>query len=524
MYQLTIEDSAGDVIVVPLQHEQISIGREKGNVVRLTDQNISRNHARLLREDGRYFVEDLSSFLGTSVNGVPITARTLLDDGDRVAIGDYRLTVARADAAVPPKQAAPARRRVSVAAVTAWARIAFARAAGLLSRWKGFWGARKAPALQTLGSLASLMSVAVADGGPGSLALGLPMVSDGGSSTPPPGGGDGGPPGRHAGTFTPLGGPSTPPPSATESGPIGRASPGYSIMDRPTLERPVSLVVPPVLPPPPAPFGSGVGKRILRLRGTLILGLVAVIMVIVGVVFAPPRDGKGGLASVRNALPKSASGVETPGGLLEQARAAYSKGRWEDTLLLLTRATVLSPGLKDAESLRRATLAERKNQAAIQAAERALDLENYGLVLEQVASVSAQSAYRDRASVLGAAARANLVAQHLSTAQGRQAAGDCRVAAKEAQAALALEPDNPTAKELLARCPRAMASRASASGGGRKLAAVSRAAPKPDPVPEARRVLVGTSDGVLPPIFSSPLEKSSRRPIEPSNPYAGDLR
>jgi pSer/pThr/pTyr-binding forkhead associated (FHA) protein len=499
MYQLIIEDSAGDVIVVPLQHQQISVGRQKGNVVRLTDQNVSRRHARLFRqngqedgqdgEDARYFVEDLESYLGTIVNGARISERRALSDGDQVVIGDYRLTVARADAAARVGKAR-ARRRIPWAAAANWVSGAGDRAAALFARLKG--------SLTAPSSWPGWIKVAMADGASASLALGLPMVSDGGSS------GGGGPPGG-------------------ETRPTGRVSGSFSPIE-PRIAKPVSL------PPTSATSRPGVGRQILRLRGTLVLGVVALVMVIVGVVFAP-RDGQRGLVSaVRKVLPEGAAGVESPGSLLYQAQTAYSKGRWADTLLLLARVSAMSPGLAEAENLKRATLAERKNQASIEAAERALDLENYGLVLEQVASVSAQSAYRDRAQVLGAAARANLVAQHLSSAQSRQAAGDCRMAVKEAEAALALERDNPTAKELLARCPRSLASRSSSSAArastrSKRLLAVSHPPKTEPPAPEPRRALVGTSDGVLPPIFSSPVEKTNpRRPIESANPYAGDLR
>jgi hypothetical protein len=491
MYQLIIEDSAGDVTVVPLQHEKLTIGRQPGNVVRLTDQNVSRRHARLVREGSRYFVEDLSSFLGTLVNGRPIQRRARLGDGDEISIGDYHLTIRDANAVATAKAPRRPQRRIRLDAVAAWARSANGRAAALLARARAFWAA-PTRSLEALGSMASFVKVAMPDGSPGSLALGLPMVSNEGN--PPPAGSPGG-----------------------EAGDIPRAS---------------GSPVPPPLPAPARPPGtalSSVGKQILRLRGTLTLGVVALVMVIVGVLFAPPREGSGGIASaVRNALPKGASGIESPSALLQQAQAAFEKGRWSDTLLLLARVSALSPGLTEVENLRRATLAERKNQAAIEAAERALDLENYGLVLEHVAVVSRDSAYRDRAQVLVAAARANLVAQHLATAQSRQAAGNCRLAQKEAEAALALEPDNPTAKEVLVRCPRAIArpspTAQNAPARPRKLLAASPTA-KPEPAAEPRRTLAGTSDGVLPPIFASPpVEKSGRRPIEAANPYAGDLK
>src|SRR6266480_2559610 len=88
MYKLIIEDDEGKTTVVPLIRDEISIGRKEGNTIRLTERNVSRRHARLLRKEGRYVLEDLSSYIGTKVNGtVP------LNDGDQVGIGDYRLAI-----------------------------------------------------------------------------------------------------------------------------------------------------------------------------------------------------------------------------------------------------------------------------------------------------------------------------------------------------------------------------------------------------------------------------------------------
>ena len=145
MHQLIIQDSAGDVIVVPLMHARVSLGRAKGNVVRLTDQNVSRRHARLIRQNGRYVIEDLDSYLGTQVNGETITAPRLLADDDQVTIGDYRFAVkvpqafgaaARSFSLVPssqledrPSLRARARKAAAVGAAAA------ARARSTLAGW-----------------------------------------------------------------------------------------------------------------------------------------------------------------------------------------------------------------------------------------------------------------------------------------------------------------------------------------------------------------------------------------------------
>lgn len=97
MNKLIIEDDEGRSTVVPLIRDEMTIGRKEGNTIRLTERNISRQHARLVRKNGEIFVEDLASYTGVRVNGARITALTALKDGDHVQIGDYRLTMTAGD-------------------------------------------------------------------------------------------------------------------------------------------------------------------------------------------------------------------------------------------------------------------------------------------------------------------------------------------------------------------------------------------------------------------------------------------
>jgi pSer/pThr/pTyr-binding forkhead associated (FHA) protein len=96
VFKLTIEDDEGKTTVIPLIRDEMSIGRQEGNTIRLTERNISRKHARLVRQNGTMFVEDLASYTGVRVNGARIVAMTPVTDGDEVQIGDYKLMV-RAD-------------------------------------------------------------------------------------------------------------------------------------------------------------------------------------------------------------------------------------------------------------------------------------------------------------------------------------------------------------------------------------------------------------------------------------------
>ena len=47
MWKLTIEDDEGKQTQLPLAHEEYGVGRAESNSLRLTDRNVSRNHAVL---------------------------------------------------------------------------------------------------------------------------------------------------------------------------------------------------------------------------------------------------------------------------------------------------------------------------------------------------------------------------------------------------------------------------------------------------------------------------------------------
>ncbi len=96
MNKLVIQDDEGKTTVVPLIREEITIGRKEGNTIRLTERNVSRRHARILRNNGTVNIEDLDSYNGVRVNGARIEGRCPLTATDRVQIGDYLIEL-RAD-------------------------------------------------------------------------------------------------------------------------------------------------------------------------------------------------------------------------------------------------------------------------------------------------------------------------------------------------------------------------------------------------------------------------------------------
>src|SRR5580765_6092531 len=93
MYKLIIEDDEGKTTVVPLIRDEITIGRKEGNTIRLTERNVSRKHAKLVKQNGSVFIEDLTSYNGIKVNGDRIAGRAPINEGDRIQIGDYQLAL-----------------------------------------------------------------------------------------------------------------------------------------------------------------------------------------------------------------------------------------------------------------------------------------------------------------------------------------------------------------------------------------------------------------------------------------------
>ncbi len=91
MFKLVIQDDEGKTTVVPLIRDEITIGRKEGNTIRLTERNVSRRHARIMRNNGEVHIEDLGSYNGIRVNNARIAERVSLRVSDQVQIGDYKL-------------------------------------------------------------------------------------------------------------------------------------------------------------------------------------------------------------------------------------------------------------------------------------------------------------------------------------------------------------------------------------------------------------------------------------------------
>lgn len=75
---------------IELTHETLTIGRKADNSLPIEDPAVSGHHARIVKIQAVFYLEDLMSTNGTAINSRPIT-RHQLHDADVITIGRHRL-------------------------------------------------------------------------------------------------------------------------------------------------------------------------------------------------------------------------------------------------------------------------------------------------------------------------------------------------------------------------------------------------------------------------------------------------
>lgn len=87
-FQLVMRSGPTPGVTFPLEGEQLTIGRDSTNGVAINDAEVSRKHARLNLQGGKYVLEDLGSTNGTFVNGQRLAGPVVLKSGDVVSLGE----------------------------------------------------------------------------------------------------------------------------------------------------------------------------------------------------------------------------------------------------------------------------------------------------------------------------------------------------------------------------------------------------------------------------------------------------
>jgi pSer/pThr/pTyr-binding forkhead associated (FHA) protein len=389
MHKLIIEDDEGKEVVFPLIRLEISIGRQANNLVCLTQRNVSRSHARLLRRDGRYILEDLSSYLGTRVNGERITSQTPLNAGDRIEIGDYRMAI------VPGRP----QTTLGVGPVKVGQTTATPSAPGPKEP-RSAWETDTDEMDVVRSPPARLVALT-------SPWIGREFLLD------------------------------------TDSIGIGRTPDNDIILPHKSLLPHHARVLRDgqryVIVDPQDGKGvrvNGAAYRRVELKSgdILTLGRVRLRFAAAGdyrevLDRKSLRAGGAGRIVIGMAAIGALSAAVVAFRMVDHSRKASSNG-----------ALSLPAGK------------EQHNRATIEELERAFERKDYTGLLKAIGNLDESNVHAARVRTLALAARGTLVSQHLNAAEKQRAAGNCELARKEAEAALALESYNQAAQGLIARC------------------------------------------------------------------------
>lgn len=68
-------------------NDKITIGRGSQNIIVLRDPYVSKEHAKIVEDENKYFLEDLNSANGTYLNNQKVLDVTMLKNGDRIKLG-----------------------------------------------------------------------------------------------------------------------------------------------------------------------------------------------------------------------------------------------------------------------------------------------------------------------------------------------------------------------------------------------------------------------------------------------------
>jgi pSer/pThr/pTyr-binding forkhead associated (FHA) protein len=92
-FQLIMRTGPTPGATFTLEGDQLNIGRDSTNEITINDAEISRHHARLTFQGGKYVLEDLGSTNGTFVNGQRLAGPRVLKAGEVVSFGEQIVLV-----------------------------------------------------------------------------------------------------------------------------------------------------------------------------------------------------------------------------------------------------------------------------------------------------------------------------------------------------------------------------------------------------------------------------------------------
>jgi pSer/pThr/pTyr-binding forkhead associated (FHA) protein/tetratricopeptide (TPR) repeat protein len=460
MHKLLIEDDEGKTVAVPLIRDEITIGRMEGNTIRLTEQNVSRRHARLMLRSGVLQIEDLGSYNGTSLNGSALSGAAMLKDGDVILIGDYRLGIQEdktAQASAPAQAASESSPGVkavesvmegqpTIPISTLVAQTAFAEPPGRLIVLSRFMSGTE--------FVLDRPSHVVGRTSENDVVINHKSISRHHAKIV-----------REGGRYTML---------DLESANGVRVH-GVE-RDRVDLQSGDVIELGEVR----LRFVSGDGavfdaepawyrnKRTLAIvGGGGALGLVLVLVLVFArgsskpaavAVASPPTVAP--VVQPAPPPPPAVVPVEAPPAaptvpleeLLASAKRNAQTEQWDEAFSLVAKALAQAPDSVEAATLKQSIEAERKNGETLAALKQAFDNKDFDAVMRGSADIPEDSMFYARASELRKSARGPFLAAHLEAAKGKLAENNCDEAKQEAEIVLGEDAKNKKATAVVKRC------------------------------------------------------------------------
>ena len=96
MLKILLKLKETEIKTLETDKAEISIGRNENNDIYINNLGVSKKHARIVKQNGIYVIEDLESTNGTFLNREQITTARLVD-GDVVAVGKHTLCISLQD-------------------------------------------------------------------------------------------------------------------------------------------------------------------------------------------------------------------------------------------------------------------------------------------------------------------------------------------------------------------------------------------------------------------------------------------
>jgi predicted component of type VI protein secretion system len=104
MLTISLKFKNSEIKTIETDKGEITIGRNPGNDIHIDNLGVSKQHAKIFKQEGAYVIEDLNSTNGTFINNKRV-AKAILNDKDEVHIGKHSLKISfQPQSKAPPNQ------------------------------------------------------------------------------------------------------------------------------------------------------------------------------------------------------------------------------------------------------------------------------------------------------------------------------------------------------------------------------------------------------------------------------------